>query len=111
MKSMVNIHDIWIKRKITTMLPIMAVVLASVAPMGCGDCDGALNSPPSPCKTDQDCIEAFGPTWYCNQDNTVTDSCNGEVKWPSCVDRCDRSGDPGATTPPTAECPNTSLDK
>jgi hypothetical protein len=40
---------------------------------------------PMPCQTDQECVDKFGATWYCNKDYIIDKECN--VKWPSCVKR------------------------
>jgi len=47
-------------------------------------CEPAAYYGPPPCSSDQQCVEWYGPGWYCDEEYTMTDPCGQPVTWPMC---------------------------
>lgn len=79
-----------IRKAILDLARLLGVGLALILPAGCGggsgdDCEGKAYYGPPPCQTDQQCIDANGANWYCDEEHVVDEACG--ITWPTCVER------------------------
>jgi hypothetical protein len=60
---------------------------AAPIPTRAATCEPASVYGPRPCGSDDDCVEEYGPDWYCNSGHTYDDGCGGTINWPICEPR------------------------